>query len=183
MRARAPPTQNGIGGGAHPRLPSFSFLVQTDAASFSVAACSSNGQGVDGGTPDCTKTYWTDTYSSLPVPTVGKVLKLLAHAGLLVSQRGIKGGYALARDASAITMVDIIDAVEGPIALTDCIGPDGALCEIEAACPTRTNWHRINDVLIQMLRSVTLAEMTMSPLDFNALFRRTADAAAPAARV
>ncbi len=107
---------------------------------------------------------------------------MLAHAGLLESQRGIKGGYALARDASAITMVDIIDALEGPIALTDCIGPDGTLCEIEALCPTRTHWHRINDVLTQVLRSVTLAEMTMSPLEFNALFRRTADAAALAAQ-
>ena len=119
--------------------------------------------------------------TALPVPTVSKVLKLLAQAGLLESQRGSKGGYALARDASAITMVDIIDALEGPIALTDCIGPDGTLCEIEALCPTRTNWHRINDVLTQVLCSVTLAEMTMSPLGFNALFRRTADAAAPAA--
>ena len=119
--------------------------------------------------------------TALPVPTVSKVLKLLAHAGLLESRRGIKGGYALARDASAITMVDIIDAMEGPIALTDCIGPGGTLCEIEALCPTRTNWHRINDVLTQVLRNVTLAEMTMSPLEFNALLRRTADAAAPAA--
>ncbi len=117
--------------------------------------------------------------TALPVPTVSKVLKLLAHAELLETQRGIKGGYALARDASAITMVDIIGAVEGPIALTDCIGPDGALCQIEALCPTRTNWHRINDVLTQMLRNITLADMMMSPLDFNALFRRTADAWRP----
>lgn len=120
--------------------------------------------------------------TGLPVPTVAKTLKRLSQAGLVESQRGAKGGYVLVRDAADIPITEIIAAVDGPIALTDCTVEEDGVCEIEALCPTRTNWHRINDVLTQVLRSVTLAEMTMSPLEFNALFRRTADAAALAAQ-
>lgn len=97
----------------------------------------------------------------LPQPTVSKILKLLAHADLLVSYRGNKGGYLLARQADGITMADVIGAVDGPIALTDCIGPDGLVCEIEALCPTRTNWQSINRAMIEALSSVSLAEMAV----------------------
>ncbi|MDE0385541.1 MAG: SUF system Fe-S cluster assembly regulator [Defluviicoccus sp.] len=97
----------------------------------------------------------------LPQPTVSKILKLLAHAELLVSYRGNKGGYLLARRAEGITMADVIGAVDGPIALTDCIGPDGLVCEIEALCPTRTNWQSINRAMVDALSSVSLAEMAV----------------------
>jgi FeS assembly SUF system regulator len=108
--------------------------------------------------------------TALPAPTVSKLLKLMANSDLLESQRGTKGGYALTRQASEITMADIIGAVDGPIALTDCVGSDGTVCEIEALCPTRTNWKRINDVLVQALSGVTLAEMAAPSLDFYASF-------------
>jgi len=98
--------------------------------------------------------------SGLPVPTVSKVLKLLTQGGLLESHRGIKGGYALARGPAEISVAQIIGALDGPIALTDCMSADGVVCEIEALCPTRTNWKKINDVLTAALSSVTLAEMT-----------------------
>ncbi len=114
---------------------------------------------------------------ALPLPTVSKLLKELAQNGLLTSHRGTKGGYALARVADDISMADIIGAVEGPIALTDCIEADGSMCEIEALCPTRTNWRRINDVMTQALAGVSLAEMVLPPIDFMALFP-VADAAA-----
>ena len=107
---------------------------------------------------------------ALPLPTVSKLLKQLAQNGLLDSHRGTKGGYALARATDDISMADIIGAVEGPIALTDCIDVDGTLCEIEALCPTRTNWRRINDVLTQALAGVSLAEMVLPSIDFMALF-------------
>jgi len=103
--------------------------------------------------------------TALPVPTVSKLLKLMANAALLESHRGTKGGYSLTRTAADVTMADIIGAVDGPIALTECVGTDGTICEIEALCPTRTNWKRINDVLIEALQSVTLAEMA-APIDF-----------------
>lgn len=108
--------------------------------------------------------------TGLPTPTVSKVLKLLSHAGLLESQRGAQGGYALARAVDGITVADIIGAVEGPITLTDCIDEDGAMCEIEAVCPTRTNWSRINDVMNEALGRVTLAEMALPPVKFNQMF-------------
>ena len=97
--------------------------------------------------------------SGLPAPTVSKILKMLTQGGLLDSQRGIKGGYSLARDPADISVADIIGALDGPIALTECMTGDGVLCEIEALCPTRTNWKKINDVLTTALSSVTLAEM------------------------
>ena len=115
----------------------------------------------------------------LPQPTVSKILKLLATAELLVSYRGNKGGYLLARDAGGITMADVIGAVDGPIALTDCIGPDGLVCEIEALCPTRTNWQSINRAMIEALSSVSLAEMAVPRVDFiNQLPRRAVPARA-----
>jgi FeS assembly SUF system regulator len=114
---------------------------------------------------------------ALPLPTVSKLLKQLAQEALLDSHRGTKGGYALARAATDISMADIIGAVEGPIALTDCIEADSTVCEIEALCPTRTNWRRINDVLTQALDGVSLSEMVMPTIDFMTLFpvRETTD--------
>lgn len=97
--------------------------------------------------------------SGLPVPTVSKILKRLVQEGLLESHRGIKGGYMLAREPGEVSMADIIGAVDGPIALTECMSGDGLICEIEALCPTRTNWKKINDVLTAALASVSLAEM------------------------
>lgn len=114
--------------------------------------------------------------TNLPLPTASKVLKLLSQADLLESHRGIKGGYAIARTPDEISMADIIRALDGPIALTDCVGEDGTLCEIEALCPTRTNWQRINDVVIEALRGVSLAEMMLPAVDFNTLFPVRSDA-------
>ena len=97
--------------------------------------------------------------TALPAPTVSKLLKQLSRAGLLDSHRGTKGGYAIARRHSEITVADIVSAVEGPIALTECMTSEGAVCEIEALCPTRTNWRQINDALVEALDNVSLADM------------------------
>ena len=101
----------------------------------------------------------------LPVPTVSKLLKLLSRAELLESRRGINGGYAIIRPLNLITVADIVSAVDGPIALTECISAEGAVCEIEALCPTRTNWKNINDVLINALDDVSLADMAKPSLE------------------
>ena len=97
--------------------------------------------------------------TALPAPTVSKLLKLFSRAGLLDSHRGTRGGYAIAKAPAEITVADIVSAVEGPIALTECITSDGVACEIEALCPTRTNWHQINDALVDALDNVSLADM------------------------
>ena len=97
--------------------------------------------------------------TGIPRPTVSKLLKSLSRAGLLLSRRGTNGGYVLGRATEDISVADIVSALDGPIALTECINLGGSGCEIEALCPTRTNWRQINDVLVGALDAVSLAEM------------------------
>ncbi|HEV2855539.1 MAG TPA: SUF system Fe-S cluster assembly regulator [Thermoanaerobaculia bacterium] len=94
----------------------------------------------------------------LPLPMVSKILKLLAKEGLLVSHRGVKGGYSLSRTAAEITMAEIIAALEGPIAITECVSVESD-CTHEALCPVRSNWRRINDAVRTALVGISLAEM------------------------
>lgn len=103
--------------------------------------------------------------SHLPLPMASKILKVLARAGLLASQRGAKGGYGLARPAENISVADVIVALEGPIALTACIEHGPGECDIEALCPARANWQRINEAIRQALEGITMAEMarTVAP--------------------
>ncbi len=96
--------------------------------------------------------------SDLPVPMVSKILKALAREGLLVSQRGSKGGYGLARDPEDLTVAEMIRVLEGPVGLTDCaIGP--ALCEHETMCAVREPWQMISRVVEKALSDVTLADL------------------------
>ena len=107
----------------------------------------------------------------IPPPMASKILKHLTREGILESRRGAKGGYVLACPAESISVARIIDALEGPFALTECIalGPGG--CEQEPVCPTRTNWHRINGAVYTALSHITLAEMCR-PLSNEALGMR-----------
>jgi FeS assembly SUF system regulator len=98
--------------------------------------------------------------SGVPLPTVSKLLKSLQRSGLLSSHRGVKGGYALSRDPALISIADIIRAIEGPIAVTECTGAEKDLCDIELGCPVRSNWQRINAAVSEALGQLTLAEMT-----------------------
>lgn len=95
----------------------------------------------------------------LGTATVSKIVKALAQAGLLLSERGARGGYRLARESHAITVGDIIAAVDGPIALTDCIEDSPGECSIESACPARHGWQKINDAVKRALNDVSLAEI------------------------
>ncbi len=97
--------------------------------------------------------------SRLPLPVVSKILKLLARHGLLTSHRGIKGGYSLARKPEEVTLAQIIRALEGPIAVTECTDSIHGECGLEMGCPVRGNWHRINLAIDQALETITLAEM------------------------
>jgi Rrf2 family protein len=76
--------------------------------------------------------------------------------------RGSNGGYRLARDAATISLVEIVEAMEGPLGMTECSLHDGA-CGIEHSCGVRANWRRINDVVADALRGVTLAQMLAPP--------------------
>ena len=97
--------------------------------------------------------------AQLPLPMVSKTLKLLAGQGLLESQRGAGGGYALTRDPDDVSVADIIAALEGPIALTECSDIETSACDQEGVCPTQANWVKINRVVHDALRRLTLAEM------------------------
>jgi FeS assembly SUF system regulator len=96
--------------------------------------------------------------SGLPLPVVSKILKALTREGFLHSQRGAKGGYALARPADEISVAAVIDALEGPIALTDCGTHPGA-CEREARCNVRAPWQQINRAVRRTLEQVRLSEL------------------------
>src|SRR5690606_10456395 len=96
--------------------------------------------------------------SGLEAPTVSKVLKPLAQAGLLEGFRGARGGYRLARPASQISLVEIVEAMEGPLAMTEC-SLDDHECGIAHQCGVRANWRRINDVIAAALGNVSLAQM------------------------
>lgn len=98
----------------------------------------------------------------LPQPTVSKLLKTLAGAELLNSTRGAAGGYALARRPEQITLAEMFEALEGPMALTECASPVGCGCELEATCGLKPNWNWINQQLLQTLRGITLQNMTGS---------------------
>lgn len=99
-------------------------------------------------------------HAGLEAPTVAKVLKPLAQAGLVEGFRGANGGYRLARDPAAISLVEIVEAMEGPLGMTECSLHDGQ-CGIEQSCGVRANWRRINDVVADALRGVSLAEMLL----------------------
>lgn len=96
--------------------------------------------------------------TGLPGATVSKVLKLLTRSGLVTSHRGAQGGYALSRPATEITAAELIDALEGPVALTECSVEDGS-CELEALCRVGTAWQRINLAIRRALDEISLAEL------------------------
>lgn len=98
---------------------------------------------------------------SMPLPTVRKVLKSLSSSGLLISERGAQGGYNLSRSPKKISIAEIIAAIEGPIALTECVSEDSH-CEQEAHCDVQTNWTRINNAVFHALDDVKLSDMLVS---------------------
>jgi FeS assembly SUF system regulator len=105
--------------------------------------------------------------SKLPMSTVSKLLKELLQNGLLVSHRGTKGGYVLARDARQISVVDIIAAIEGPMALTEC-STDISLCTIESCCPIKNNQRIINQAVRGVLEKITLSDL-IHPLELTSI--------------
>ncbi|MHC4940511.1 MAG: SUF system Fe-S cluster assembly regulator [Planctomycetota bacterium] len=98
--------------------------------------------------------------TNLPLPTVSKILKSLTRGGLLESTRGVKGGYSLAKPSNDISVSDIIEAIEGPIALTDCVDQTNRDCLIEESCPCKSNWLRINMAVKAALETIPLEQMT-----------------------
>jgi FeS assembly SUF system regulator len=93
------------------------------------------------------------------VPTASKVLKLLSGSGLLESYRGATGGYRVPRAAGEISVAEVIAAIEGPIAMTECSVEEG-LCSQEDNCGLRSNWQRISLAVAEALQNVSIGEMS-----------------------
>ncbi|NQW09927.1 MAG: SUF system Fe-S cluster assembly regulator [Alphaproteobacteria bacterium] len=97
--------------------------------------------------------------TGVPLPTVSKLLKTMAATALVTAHRGAKGGYSLDRPAAAVTVTDIVQTLEGPIALTACVDGAEDSCEVEHSCPMSGNWNRVNTAIRAALDAVTLADM------------------------
>ncbi len=103
----------------------------------------------------------------LTSPTVSKVLKMLSEGDLVESVRGAEGGYYLARAARQITLIDIITAMEGELAMMDCCQRNRR-CAIESLCTMRENWQRINKIVQTMLAKLTIVDM-LEPMSMKHL--------------
>jgi len=103
--------------------------------------------------------------TGIALPTVSKLLKSMAHADLVTSTRGVNGGYELARSAQDISAADVIDAIEGPVSITECSSTDSH-CDFESVCNVGGAWQRINVAIRDALDEVSLVDLsqTKSPL-------------------
>ena len=99
------------------------------------------------------------TETSIALPTVQKLVSILSKGGLLRSVRGAGGGIQLARPAAAITLADIIEAVEGPIAMTNCINTATCNCSIESDCHVKPHWAIVNNAVRGALSDVSLSSL------------------------
>jgi FeS assembly SUF system regulator len=106
--------------------------------------------------------------SRLPLPTVSKLLKQLLQSGLLISHRGIKGGYSLAKEPTDISLAEVVTSIEGPIALTECSTDISGLCDLERSCPIKRNQRIVSQVVRGALEKVTLSDL-IQPLQLAAI--------------
>ena len=123
----------------------------TDYGTLVLAQLTARDQGLSSAHQVATDTHLTQ-------PTVSKLLKALVRAQLVVSERGAQGGYALARPAKEISAAQIIDALEGPVAITQCSSGHG-LCDLESICRVGDAWQRINVSIRRALTQVSLADL------------------------
>ena len=99
------------------------------------------------------------TSTGLPLPTVAKLLKILTRNGLVTSYRGAAGGYSLQHPAATITVADVIEAVEGPIAITMCMEESEDFCKVASQCPMQGHWGKINRAIRHALQRITLMDI------------------------
>ena len=97
--------------------------------------------------------------TGLPAPMVSKVLKSLARSDLVVSHRGVHGGYSLSCGPDEISVAAIVEALEGPVALTACVEASDAHCQVESLCPIRGGWEKVNDAIRGALEAVSLSDL------------------------
>ncbi len=101
--------------------------------------------------------------TKLPLPTVAKLMKLLAKGNVVQAQRGASGGYKLGQNSASLSIVRVIEAVDGPIGLTECAGKAAGkkICDCAVgtqSCPVRESWGRVNRAIMEALEDVKLSE-------------------------
>lgn len=127
-------------------LADYAVVMMAAAARHCGGACRLNATALAGET-------------GLPLPTVQKLVSKLSAAGLIESARGTGGGFRLARPAAAISVADIVEAIEGPIALTACVDSGKHDCTIEGACRVKPHWNAVNGAVKGALAGVSLASL------------------------
>ncbi|MBV1832889.1 SUF system Fe-S cluster assembly regulator [Novacetimonas pomaceti] len=95
--------------------------------------------------------------TGIPEPTIAKVLKVLAAQGIVISQRGARGGYRLARPLDKISVAAVIQAIDGPISLTTCV--DGGECDARSTCGLVGQWDAVNSAILGALSAISLSDM------------------------
>lgn len=100
--------------------------------------------------------------TAVPEPTVAKVLKDLVKSGFVTSARGVQGGYTLNKQVDQISVRAVIEAMEGPIAMVECVDPASVCCTGEKKCPLRGRWDVVNSAIVEKLDKITLRDM-MAP--------------------
>ncbi len=103
--------------------------------------------------------------TALPLPTVQKLVSKLSAAGLIESARGTGGGFRLARPPAAITLADIVEAVEGPIALTSCVDAGKQDCCVQESCKVKPHWNVVNGAVKGALAGISLAQLSSAPAE------------------
>lgn len=96
---------------------------------------------------------------------ISRIVVLLRRAGLLLTERGVKGGLRLARHAEKITLLDVVEATDGPLAIVHCLARPGA-CRRQGRCAAETAWGGVNEALSDALRRTTLADVVADQLRF-----------------
>jgi FeS assembly SUF system regulator len=97
--------------------------------------------------------------TAIPAPTVAKLMGTLARGGLLTASRGVAGGFTLTREPASISVAEVVEAVDGPIALTSCAGNEVTDCAMEGHCAIRGHWPPINKAVRGALAAVSLADL------------------------
>ena len=112
--------------------------------------------------------------TGIPLPTTQKLLGRLAAAGLFRSARGGGGGFVLTRAATEISLADVVEAVEGPIAMTSCVDAGRHDCALESACQVRPHWGVVNDAIREALSQVSLSDLS-TPFASSEVEKRTSE--------
>jgi Rrf2 family protein len=100
----------------------------------------------------------------VPEQFLSKVLQMLSRGRLIQSQRGASGGYELAADPELVSLLDVVEAIEGPIRLNLCLGP-GEACARKSHCPVHLVWRDAQEALLGVLRKATIAGLARGSVE------------------